>query len=477
MIEVPQWIDGQDVMGQGEPYNIIDPSTGDVIGILTEAVGEQVESAVSAARNSFENGAWSSAVHSERRAVLRRAAESIRDDGDKLCKLQVSEAGMPPAQVRGHIAATAAWFDYYADFLTRDGGETFRQLEFATTLVEREPIGVCALYTPWNVPLGLSAVKLAPALAAGNSIVLKPSEESPMVTRRLVDLIQEAGLPAGVLNYVNGRGTVTGAALANAADIDMVSFTGGHAGGRFVAEAAARNHVPCILELGGKSATIVFEDADPDASLDGALRSIYGNNGEACLVGARIILQESIANDFIDRFRARAEAMLVGDPRNESVEMGPMISAEHRSRVLGFLESAQADGDQVLFGGPGEGAGYFVRPGAVLVSSVRSRIWREEVFGPIAAITTFRDEAEAVSLGNDSRFGLAGYVWTRDINRALRVSRKIRAGTIVINSAFLRELNAPFGGYKASGIGREGGLHSWNNFTEVKATVINHGRE
>lgn len=475
MTRVLQWIDGRDIVGDGDAIDIIDPATASPIGTLTEATAAQVTDAVAAANRSFDAGDWRGLGHADRRTVLRRIAQAIRDNADGLVALQVAEGGMLPGQVRGHVMGAAGWFDYYADFLSREGGESYRQLPGAVALVEREPIGVCALFSPWNVPVGLSAIKLAPALAAGNSVVLKPSEETPMVTRRLVDIVIAAGLPRGVLNYVNGRGAVTGAALADAPGVAMISFTGGHVGGAAVAQAAARRHVPCILELGGKSATIIFDDADPDAALDGALMSIYGNNGEACLAGSRIIVQDSIAEAFITRFRARAEAMQVGPPLDEGCQMGPMISARHRDVVLGFYDSADGDGDTVLFGGAGDGAGFYVRPGAIRVASGQSRVWRDEVFGPLAAFATFGDEAEAIALANDSAFGLAGYVWSQDMGRTMRVARALRTGTVIVNAGFMRELNAPFGGFKASGIGREGGAHSWMNFTQAKTTVFNHG--
>ena len=475
MRDVLQWIDGADVKGTGTPFDNINPSNGQKICALSEATPDQVALAVNAARQAFELGEWRYASHADRRATLRRMAQAIRDNADRLIDLQTTEGGMVPAQVRGHVMGAAGWFDYYADFLTREGGENYRQLGTALALVEREPIGVCALFTPWNVPVGLSALKLAPALAAGNSVVLKPSEETPMVTRALVDLLNGIGLPKGVLNYVNGRGAITGAALVDAPCVDMISFTGGSLAGSAVAVAAAKRHIPCVMELGGKSATIVFDDADLEATISGTAMAIFGNNGEACLAGSRILLQDNIANDFIAGFQKRAEAMVVGDPKSEGVAMGPMISAQHQARVLGFYDSAKADGDTILFGGPADADGFHVRPGAIKIHSTQSRVWREEVFGPLAAFTTFSDEAEAIALGNDSVYGLSGYLWTSDISRAMRVSKALRTGTVIINSAFMRELNAPFGGYKQSGIGREGGAHSWMNFTEAKTTVINYG--
>ncbi len=475
MEQVKHWIGGEARAGDGERLDVFNPADGGIIAELNDATAEQVNAAVEAARRSFDSRVWVDTPMADRRAFMRRAATAIRDNAARLTDLQVREGGMTRTGVARQVESAAGWFDYFADFLTRESGEMYRQLGQATTLVEREPIGVCGLFSPWNVPSNLTAIKLAPALAAGNSVVLKPSEETPMTVRLLVDLVQDAGLPDGVLNCVNGRGHITGAALADHPGVDMLSFTGGHVGGRAVAEAAARRHVPAVMELGGKSATIIFDDADQDAALNGALMMIYGSNGEACLAGSRILLQESIAEAFLARFRARAETMQIGDPMQDGTDLGPMISARHRDTVLGFYDSATADGDDVLFGGAQSGDGFFVKPGAIRVASNQSRVWRQEVFGPLAAIATFADETQAIAMANDSDFGLSGYLWTRDVSRAMRVSKRLRTGTVIVNGGFMRELNAPFGGYKGSGVGREGGYHSWLNFTEAKTTIINHG--
>lgn len=472
-MSVTQFIDGHSVTGDGAVMDNLNPTTGAVIEQWLAASPEQVLDAVGAARASFDGGAWSGSAIKDRQATLRRCAQAIRDDLEPLADLQVTEGGMPIKSARGQIMAGANWFDYYADFLTTEAGESYRQLGNATTLVTREPMGVCALFSPWNVPVALSAIKLAPALAAGNSVVLKPSEETPLVTRRLVELIHGTGLPRGVVNYVNGSGATTGAALAEAA-VDAISFTGGAVGGRAVGEAAARRHVPCVMELGGKSATLVFEDADLDAALQNALIAAYGNNGQACIAGARLLLHSQIADAFLERFAAAAQSMVLGDPKLETVQIGPLISDAHRARVMGFYDSAAADGDTVLFGGPAEG--FFMHPGAIEIASTKSRIWTEEVFGPLVAVTRFTDEAEAIDLANDSAFGLAGYLWTQDITRAMRIAKHVRTGTMTINAPFFpRDPNAPFGGFKASGIGREGGAHSWANFTQAKTTIIHHG--
>ena len=471
MKDVLNVIDGRDAAGTGDEIIDIDPSTAGPVGRLRDAGTEQVSEATAAARQVFEAGIWARAPINERQAVLRRAGAAIRDAADEIIQLQIAETGIIPAACRGQLAIGAAWFDYFADFLSTIAGQLHEQTAGSTVMVTQEPIGVCAMFTPWNVPVALSTVKIAPALAAGNSVVWKPSEMAPMVTRLLADLINNAGLPRGVLNVVNGRGTTTGAALA-ASDIDLVSFTGGHAGGAAVATAAARRHLPCVTELGGKSATIIFDDADLPSAIRGAVMSAYGNNGEACLNGTRILVQENLLDDFKKAFAKAAQGLKVGDPREEGVAIGPMISAPHRDRVAAFYDKANG---RTLFGGRTHGKGYFIDPGAIEVASTDCALWREEVFGPLAALATFSDEAQAIALANHSDHGLAGYVWTRDIGRAMRVAKAVRAGSMMVNTVFQRELNAPFGGFKASGVGREGGAHSWANYTQSRATVIAHG--
>ncbi len=462
----------------GERLPVFDPSTAEQVAELAEADESTVSAAVDNARKTFESGVWSKAPVAERQEVMYQCAAIIRDHLEELAQLETLCAGIPiDASSRRHVRYGAGWLQYFGERIGSWSGSAHQQTPGATTLVVYGPRGVAAQFSPWNMPVGLALMKVAAAISVGNSVVLKPSEQAPIAVRRAIELLHEAGLPAGVVNLVNGRGPVTGAALASSDGIDCASFTGGGLAGRAVAQAAAARYLPCVLELGGKSAFVVFEDADLDTALEAALCSIYGNNGQACLAGSRILVQASVADDFIERFLARVKQMRVGDPFDPAMDMGPMASEKHMADVLGFVERAAADGDAVLHGGGRRedlGAGYFVDPIVASCADTGHMIAQEEIFGPYATLMRFDAEEDAFQMANATRYGLVAYLWSRDYQRVLRGYQALRAGTILVNSGMATELNAPFGGVGDSGVGSEGGDFSLRFFSQEKTVVMSH---
>ncbi len=471
---IPNLIDGARVIG-GTPVAVTDPSRGELVGEVAEADAATVDLAVTAARHAFDDGRWSGLPVRRRQDLLLRAAELIRGEADGLARLETLCAGLPlMGSSHRHMHMGADWLRYFAERIGSWAGETYAQ-EGATTLVLAEPRGVAGLFAPWNVPIGLAFAKLAAALAAGCTVVLKPSEATPLATLRAVELLHEAGIPPGVVNLVNGRGPVTGAALAEHSGVDCLSFTGGGVAGHAIAEAGARRHVPVVLELGGKSAFVVFDDADQELALEGALTAIYANNGQACLAGSRILLQRAIAERFTERFVARARAIRVGDPFDPASEMGPIASARHMAAILDFAQAARGGGAELLAGGERIAAlapGSYIAPIVACASDPAHRIVQEEIFGPFATLMTFDSEQEAWALANATRYGLAAYLWTRDHGRVLRGSAALHAGTVMVNAPMIRERNAPFGGWRDSGIGSEGGAASLRFFTREKAVIM-----
>ncbi len=475
----PNWIGGREVFGSADRVPVIDPSRGARVADLASASREDVALAIATARSTFDAGLWSRRAVTERAAVLRRAAELVRGERELLARLDTLCSGLPlHGSTRRHVDAAAGWLDYFAARIVGFGGEVFQSVPGTLTLVKHEPRGVAALFAPWNVPLGLAMLKTAAALAAGDSVVLKPSECTPFAVLRVARLLEEAGLPPGVLNIVNGPGHVTGAALAELPGTDCVSFTGGAVAGRAVARAAAERHAPCLLELGGKSALLVFADADLEAAVEAAVAGGFGNNGEACLAASRVLLDATIAEEFTARYVRRVAMLKVGDPFLPGTDLGPLISAAHRERILGFMRAAEQDGDTLLHGGSARedlGPGFYVDPVVAQVVDAQHTVAQEEIFGPFVVLMTFRGEEEAIRLANGTRYGLVAYLWTRDHGRVLRMVERLEAGTVVVNSAMIREPNAPFGGIKASGVGSEGGDWSLRFYTREKAIVMTGG--
>jgi len=477
MREITSIIDGKPHRASApERIAIENPRDESRNGVLLEADADEVGKAVAAARRAFDDGPWPRMAVAERQAILRNVGIGLAKHGDELAELECDDAGLPMHEIRGrHVPRMQQNFDYAASLIAIDAGDVLEQIPDYLTVVSHEAAGVAALLAPWNAPLALASMKLAQAVCLGNTCVLKPSEYTPSSLFRFVEILHEAGMPDGVVNLVNGRGAVTGRALTEHAGVDRIAFTGGTATGRMIMQAAARNLTPVMLELGGKSANIVFESADIDTALDAALLGIYSNNGQQCLAGSRILVQRSIASEFIDRFAERSANIRVGDPRDPSTEIGPLCYREHFERVCGFADAAKNDGEQLVCGGGPAGGfdkGFYFAPTAFVARSNASRIAREEIFGPFATLLTFDSVDEAITLANDSDFGLVAYAWTDDITTAMRVRDEVRAGTVWINTPLMRDLHAPFGGYKHSGVGRSGGFEGLRFFAETKTTSI-----
>lgn len=470
-------IDGHSVapLSGGFDLPVINPTTEASISRLREADATEVDAAVQSARRAFDTGRWPRMDINERKDILYSIRDHLRKHAEELAYLECLNPGVPSRNLHVHIQRMTRNFEFFAEAASTMHGESYTQTSGFLTCVTREPKGVAACIAPWNAPLALASMRVASCISWGNTCVLKPSEHTPLSTRRMVDILHEAGLPPGVVNLVNGRGAVTGAALIAHPGIDMVGFTGGTTTGRTIAAEAGRHLKPVALELGGKSANIVFDTADVERALDGALASIFGNNGQQCLAGSRILVQRGIADAFIERFVQRARKIRLGDPLDPATEMGPLAFREHLERVLSYVEIARAEGATLLTGGRRAlepARGWFMEPTAVLAPNNDARVCQEEIFGPFATFLTFDTLDEAIGIANASKFGLVSYVWSEDLGTVMRCSREIRAGTVWVNTPMMRELRAPFGGFKESGIGRDGPNASLEFFTELKSTII-----
>lgn len=460
----------------GHMLEVINPATEEILTMLREDAPDDVDRAVAAARRAFDEGPWPRLDTAERKKVILGALAHARKHADELAWLECVDTGVPLHDIRGgKVARVLENFEFFLDVAATVSGETFQQNSKYITYVTREPAGVAAIIAPWNSPMALASMQIAPAIAFGNCCVVKPSEHTPVSVHRLVELLVEGGLPEGVLNLVNGRGTVTGAALVAHPGVDLVKFIGGTDTGKHIMAAAAMGLKEVGLELGGKSANIIFDDADMEAALNGALLGIYSNNGQQCLAGSRILVQKSIAEEFIGRFAERAQHIRVGDPLDPRTEVGPLAFREHYERVLSFVETARDEGAEVIAGGgraPGFDKGFYFSPTAVRARNNETHVCREEIFGPFASFLTFDTVEEAIGIANQSRFGLVGYLWSNDVRKVMAVSQGVRAGTIWVNTPMMRDLRAPFGGFKESGVGRDGAQASLDFYTEQKTTSI-----
>ena len=467
------WVDA----ASGRTFTTYNPVTGEPLAEVAEAGAEDIAAAVEAARKAFESDAWARMDAADRGALLWRIADAIEARGQDLMRLEVLDNGKPIREVQFDLRETIDAFRYYAGLATKIQGETIPVRGNVLNYTLREPVGVVGAIIPWNFPLLMAAWKVAPALACGNTVVLKPAEQTPLTALELAAICAEVGLPPGVLNVVPGFGEVAGAALVRHPDVDKIAFTGSTAVGKIITREAAGTLKKVSLELGGKSPNIIFDDADIEAAVRGAYNGIFYNAGQTCTAGSRLLVHEAVHDQVVEQLVKRASGLAPGDPFDPKRRYGPLISNEQLERVLGYIHRGRSEGAHIALGGEralyqGEEKGYWVQPTVFDRVDPGVTIAQEEIFGPVLVTLTFRDEEEAIALANQTIYGLAAGVWTRDVKRAHRVARALKAGTVWINTYHPLDAASPFGGYKQSGQGRELGLHALELYTQVKSVWV-----
>jgi len=459
---------------------IINPFDQSVIATVSEGDREDARDAIDAARRAFDQGPWPKTTGTERGRQLLRLADLIERDAEELARLETLNTGKTLEESRWDMADITGIFRYYAGLADKDEGEVIASpVPDSTSMVVREPVGVCGQISPWNYPLLQAAWKLAPALAAGCTVVMKPSEITPLTTIKVTELCQEAGFPEGVVNLVLGPGATVGAELAESHAVDLISFTGGIETGKTIMRAAAANVKKVALELGGKNPNIIFDDADFDSALDYILNGVFFHAGQICSAGARVLLQDGIHDRMVDALAGRMAKIRIGDGLVEGTRMGPLISAAHRDKVEGYIRIAREEGARLLLGGkrpadPALANGFFVEPTLFTECANDMRIVQEEVFGPVITVERFTTEDEALVRANSTIYGLSAGFWTRDPDRIRRMAAGLRFGTVWVNDFNVYFTQAPWGGYKQSGLGRELGRQGLEEYTEVKHVFQNH---
>lgn len=479
VMELKMFINGEwRTSNNKDIHEVLNPATGEVIATAPRATVEETKEAIQVARDTFESGVWSDLTAQERAKYLYKIADKIDERFEELVELEVMNNGKRKAEAEFDVGDAATCFRYYAGLITAPSGETYSVPEPVQAMVVREPVGVAGLIVPWNFPLLMSVWKIAPALAAGNTIVYKPAEITPVTAIKLFEILEEVGIPTGVANMVLGKGSVVGQTIAESKEVDVVSFTGSTDVGRQIMKAAAGNLKKISLELGGKSPNIIFADADFETAVDYALFGIFFGAGQVCSSGSRILVEESIYDKFVESFIERARKIKVGPGMQEGVDVGAIVSKQQMESILEYIEIGKKEGATLALGGNrlsenGLEKGNFIEPTVFTDVTQDMRIVQEEIFGPVAVIQKFKDEKEAIQLANDSDFGLAGGVFSQDGAKALRVIKKVRAGITWINSYHPTYVEAPWGGYKQSGIGRSLGTYGLEDFQEIKQININ----
>ncbi|MDN4075470.1 aldehyde dehydrogenase family protein [Fictibacillus terranigra] len=469
-----QYIGGKWVAGKGTKRQIINPANESLIVEVQEASREQTEEAVKAARQAFETSSWPAEVQ-RRVNSLHQLADLLEIKAEQFAAAETTNTGKPIRESRLDIHDTVTCLRYYADLASSRKPWEKEMHDGTTSKVMEEPIGVCALIVPWNFPLLLGIWKIAPALIAGNTVVFKPSEITPVSALMLTELIDQCDFPAGVFNLVLGTGQPVGETLVSHPDVDKVSFTGGSETGRKVNEQCARSFKRVSLELGGKSPLIVLEDADIEAAVEWSVFGAFFNQGQVCVASSRVLVHQSIYHRFLDRLLIKLQQVKLGDPRDEETEMGPVISAVHQAKIEKYIELGKEEGAVLLHGGERQGeTGYYLTPAVFTEVSQHMRILQEEIFGPVVTIQAFTSDNEAIELANGTVYGLAAGVLSQDTERAERIASRLKAGTIWINSYHTPYVEAPWGGYKQSGIGRELGPQGLSGFTEVKHVNVSN---